>query len=156
MANYITKTGMQRLRKRMQELIQERPTVIKQVVTAREMGDLSENAEYHAARERQRYLENEFNRLKSRIEVLQVIDAADIPKDAVRFGARVIIEEIKNNSLRKVQLVGVDEIYDSEDDYERISIISPVGKPMIGKKVGDQFTVLAPIGKREFKILEIK
>jgi len=101
MANYITKEGMQRLRKRIQELIKERPTVIKQVVTAREMGDLSENAEYHAARERQRFLENEFNHLKKRMDHLQVIDTANIPKDAVRFGARVLVKELKDNSLRK-------------------------------------------------------
>ena len=156
MANYITKEGMQRLRKRIQELIKERPTVIKQVVTAREMGDLSENAEYHAAREKQRFLENEFNHLKKRIDHLQVIDAANIPKDAVRFGAKVLVKELIDNSLRKVQLVGVDEIFESENEYERISILSPVGKPMIGKKIGDQFTVIAPIGKREFEILEIK
>jgi len=156
MANYITKEGMQRLRKRLQELIKERPIVIKQVVTAREMGDLSENAEYHAARERQRFLENDFNHIKKRLEQLQVIDTANIPKDAVRFGAKVLVKELKNNSLRKVQLVGVDEIYESENEYERISILSPVGKPMIGKKIGDKFTVFAPIGKREFEILEIK
>jgi len=156
MSNYITKEGMQHLRKRMQELIKVRPTVIKQVVTAREMGDLSENAEYHAARERQKYLENEFNRLKKRIDHLQVIDDTNIPKDAVRFGARVLLKELKNEILRKMRLVGVDEIFDTEDGYERISILSPVGKPMIGKKVGDHFTVIAPIGKREFEILEIK
>ena len=156
MANYITKEGMQRLRKRIQELIKERPTVIKQVVTAREMGDLSENAEYHAARERQRYLENEFNHLKKRIDHLQVIDDTNIPKDAVRFGARVLLKELKDNSLKKVRLVGADEIFDVKDEYERISILSPVGKPMIGKKVGMYFTVNAPIGKRKFEILEIK
>ena len=156
MANDITKEGKQRLRKRIQELLKERPTVIKQVVTAREMGDLSENAEYHAAREKQRFLENEFNHLKKRIDHLQVIDAANIPKDAVRFGAKVLVKELIDNSLRKVQLVGVDEIFESENEYERISILSPVGKPMIGKKIGDQFTVIAPIGKREFEILEIK
>jgi transcription elongation factor GreA len=156
MANYITKEGMQRLRKRIQELIKERPSVIKQVVTAREMGDLSENAEYHAARERQKFLENEFNHLKKRMDHLQVIDTANIPKDAVRFGARVLVKELKDNSLKKVQLVGVDEIFESENEYERISILSPVGKPMIGKKIGDQFTVIAPIGKRKFEILEIK
>jgi len=156
MANYITKEGMQRLRKRIQELVKERPTVIKQVVTAREMGDLSENAEYHAARERQRHLENEFNSLKKKIDHVQVIDDTNIPKDAVRFGARVLLKELKNEILRKMRLVGVDEIFDTEDGYERISILSPVGKPMIGKKVGDHFTVIAPIGKREFEILEIK
>ncbi|MDA3814127.1 MAG: transcription elongation factor GreA [Candidatus Cloacimonetes bacterium] len=156
MANYITKEGMQQLRKRMQELIKIRSTVIKQVVTARDMGDLSENAEYHAARERQRHLENEFNNLKKRIDHLQVIDDTNIPKDAVRFGARVLVKELKNEILRKVRLVGADEIFDTEDEHERVSILSPVGKPMIGKKVGDHFTVIAPIGKREFEILEIK
>ena len=97
----------------------------------------------------------ELNMLLNNFDYI-VIDTADIPKDAVRFGARVLVEELKNKTKRKVQLVGVDEIYDSEDEYERISIISPVGKPMIGKRVGDEFTVNAPIGKREFKILEIK
>ncbi len=87
---------------------------------------------------------------------LQVIDTESIPKDAVRFRARVLVKELKDNSLRKVQLVGVDEIFESEDKYERISILSPVGKPMIGKKIGDQFSVIAPIGKRKFEILEIK
>jgi len=80
MADYITKEGMLRLRVRMNELIKERSVIMKQVVTAREMGDLSENAEYHAAREKQRYLENEFNHIKSRIGKLQVIDPKIFPK----------------------------------------------------------------------------
>ncbi|MCF7857809.1 MAG: transcription elongation factor GreA [Candidatus Cloacimonetes bacterium] len=155
MANYITKEGMQRLRKRMQYLIDERPQVIKQVVTAREMGDLSENAEYHAARERQRNIEKEFNHIKERIDKLQVLDSDKITKDAVRFGARVIVKELDNSSLRKVRLVGADEIFETFDQYERISILSPIGQPMIGKKVGDHFVVNAPIGKREFEIIEI-
>ena len=156
MANYITKEGMQRLRKRMNDLIAERPAVIKQVVTAREMGDLSENAEYHAARERQRHLENEYNRIKSRMDKLQVIDATNIPKDAVRFGAKVIVKEISNSKILKLHLVGIDEVYDTDDEYERKSIASPMGKPMIGKKIGDYFIAKAPIGDREFEILEIK
>lgn len=156
MANYITKEGMQRLRKRMNELIEERPKVIKQVVTAREMGDLSENAEYHAARERQRHLENEYNRIKNRLDKLQVIDISTIPKDAVRFGAKVRIKEISNQEEMKIYLVGIDEIYETDDEYQRKSVVSPFGKPMIGKKVGDRFVVQAPIGDREFEILEIK
>lgn len=156
MANYITKEGMQRLRIRMNELIKERPSIIKQVVTAREMGDLSENAEYHAARERQRHLENEYNKIKSRIDKLQVIDPANLPKDAVRFGAKVTVKEISTEEIFKFQLVGIDEIFDTEDEYERKSIASPIGKPMIGKKVGSHFVVQAPIGKREFEIIDIK
>jgi transcription elongation factor GreA len=156
MANYITKEGIQRLRKRMNELIAERPTVMKQVVTAREMGDLSENAEYHAARERQRYLENEYNKIKNRIDKLQVIDPDNLPKDAVRFGAKVILKELSTDKIFKFQLVGIDEIFDTEEEYARKSIASPIGKPMIGKKVGDDFVVQAPIGDREFTILDIK
>ena len=156
MANYITREGMQRLHKRMNELIKERPNIIKQVVTAREMGDLSENAEYKAARERQRNLENDYNYIKRRMEKLQVIDSSKIPKDAVRFGARVTIKELSNGKLLKIHLVGVDEIFETENKYERKSIASPMGKPMIGKKVGDRFLIKAPIGIREFKILAIE
>ena len=156
MANYITREGMRRLHKRMNELIKERPDIIKQVVQAREMGDLSENAEYKAARERQRSLENEYNYIKRRIEKLKVVDEVTIPKDAVRFGARVTLKELSNNKILKFRLVGVDEVFDNNDEYERKSIASPIGKPMIGKKVGDHFLVKAPIGEREFEILDIK
>ena len=156
MANYITREGMQRLHKRMNELIKERPNIIKQVVTAREMGDLSENAEYKAARERQRNLENDYNYIKRRMEKLQVINSSKIPKDAVRFGARVTIKELSSGKLLKIHLVGVDEIFETESKYERKSIASPMGKPMIGKKVGDYFLVKAPIGIRKFEILAIE
>ncbi|MBN1326966.1 MAG: transcription elongation factor GreA [Candidatus Cloacimonetes bacterium] len=155
MADYITKEGMIRLRKRMNDLIRERPEVIKQVVTAREMGDLSENAEYHAARERQRNLEKEYNQIMKRIEKLTVIDSDTLPKDAVRFGARVTIREISSNVVRKIRLVGIDEIFEAEDGYERVSVASPIGKPMIGRKIGDHYTVKAPIGNREFEIINI-
>ncbi|MCK4652901.1 MAG: GreA/GreB family elongation factor [Candidatus Cloacimonetes bacterium] len=156
MANYITREGMRRLHKRMNKLIKERPDIIKQIVQAREMGDLSENAEYKAVREKQRNLENEYNYIKRRIEKLQVLDEATIPKDAVRFGARVTLKELSNNKILKIRLVGVDEVFDNNDEYERKSIASPIGKPMIGKKVGDHFLVKAPIREREFEILNIK
>jgi len=156
MADYITREGMNRLRKRMNELIKQRPDIIRQVVTAREMGDLSENAEYHAAREQQRNLEKEYNHLKKRVEKLKVIDTENIPKDAVRFGAKVTVRELGNNTQRKIQLVGIDELFESNNEYERLSIASPLGKAMIGKKINDHVIVKAPIGKREFEILDIK
>jgi transcription elongation factor GreA len=155
MPEYITKEGMQRLHKRMNVLIAERPKIIKQVVTAREMGDLSENAEYHAARERQKYLENEYNKIKSRIGKIQVIDTSQIPKDAVRFGAFVTIKDVKTEEIIKKRLVGIDEIFETKDGFERISVASPFGRPMIGKKVGEKYIMNAPAGKREFEILEI-
>ncbi len=156
MAEYITREGMQRLQKRMNELIKKRSAIIQQVVTAREMGDLSENAEYQAAREKQRDLENEFNRIKSRIAKLQVIDPAEIPKDAVRFGACVTIKEELNNKNKSIRLVGIDEVFETTDGYERLSVASPIGKALIGKKTGDIFTVQTPLGERKFKIMQIE
>ena len=156
MVEYITKEGMQRLHKRMNELIKQRPAIILQVVTAREMGDLSENAEYHAAREKQRNLENEFNRIKSRITKLQVVDPDKIPKDAVRFGACVTIKELVNKNNKTIRIVGVDEVYETTDCFERMSVASPIGKAMIGKKIGEVFSVKIPLGNRKFEILEIR
>lgn len=156
MPDYITREGMHKLHKRIHDLIEERKEVIKQVVTAREMGDLSENAEYKAAREKQRNIEKEYNHIKYRITRLHVIDISEIPKDAVRFGAYVTIKDISDNKIFKQFLVGIDEIYETENEYERISIASPIGKSMIGKKVGENFLVKAPRGKREFIILDIK
>ena len=156
MAEYITKEGMQRIQKRMQELIKARPAIIKQVVTAREMGDLSENAEYHAARERQKHLENEYNYLKSRISKLKVIDTDKIAKDAVRFGARVVLKDIDTNTIYKYRFVGVDEVFETDDEFERKSITSPIGKGLLGKKINYVAEITVPAGVRKFKILEIK
>ncbi|MCF7911550.1 MAG: transcription elongation factor GreA [Candidatus Cloacimonetes bacterium] len=156
MANYITKEGMQRLRLRIQELIDQRAIIIKQVVEAREMGDLSENAEYHAAREKQRDIENEFNNLNKRMSCLMVIDPDNISKDTARFGAKVCMQSLEDKQNIYLRLVGVDEVYKSDDEYERTSILSPRGKAVIGKKVGDIITVRAPKGVFEYKIISIQ
>lgn len=156
MAGLITREGMQRLKKRLNVLIEERSKVIKQVVQAREMGDLSENAEYHAARERQRSIENEYNNIKKKINHLQVIDTDSIPKDAVRFGACVILEDQNINNELRIKLVGGDEVFDSEDEYKRMSVTSPIGKGLIGKKTGETVIINTPDGERTFKIIDIK
>ena len=156
MPEYITREGMNYLQKRMNQLIKERPGIIKQVVTAKEMGDLSENAEYHAARERQGQLENEYNHIKGRISKLQVIDTDKIAKDAIRFGARVTIQNLDNEEVVKIRLVGIDEVFSTDEPYKRMSFACPMGRSMIGKKVGDEFIVKAPIGNRKFKVLNIE
>lgn len=156
MAIYITKEGMQKLHARLKELVETRKSVIKQVVVAREMGDLSENAEYKAAREQQKNIENEYNQIKNRLSLMQVLDPEKIPKDAVRFGAKVTIENIDTQEIRKHYLVGVDEVYSTGEEYERISVASPIGKQLIGKKTGEEFIVKAPIGNKKFKIINIK
>jgi len=156
MADYITKEGMTRLKKRMQRLIEMRSEVIKHVVKAREMGDLSENAEYKAAREEQRNIENEYNHLKNRLTKLQVLDISQIPKDAVRFGAKVTLLNLDTNEVTKIQLVGIDEVFETESKYERRSVASPIGKQMIGRKKDTKITVEAPIGIKNYKILDIE
>lgn len=155
MAEYITVEGMQRLQRRINHLLEERPEVIQMVQTARELGDLSENAEYHAAKERQRNIDNELTWLRDRMARLKVIDPVTIPKDAVRFGALIKIEEKNIKGSTVYQLVGVDEIYDREDGVILVSVASPLGKALIGKKINDEVTVNAPKGDRFFKILDI-
>lgn len=156
MAGFITREGMQRLKKRMNVLIEERAKVIKQVVQAREMGDLSENAEYHAARERQHSIESEYENIKKKINHLQVIDTDSIPKDAVRFGACVTLMDQNQNREVKIKLVGGDEVFDSEDEYKRMSVTSPIGKGLIGKKAGETVIINTPDGERTFKIIDIR
>ena len=156
MANYITKEGFKRFNDRIQKLIGERPAIVDQVQVAREMGDLSENAEYHAARERLKHLENEFNSMKRKLQTLQVLDETKIAKDVVRFGAFVKIIELGKNIEDSFQLVGAEETFDVGDGIKRLSIESPIGRAMIGKKIGEDFVVKAPIGDRFFKLLDIK
>jgi len=156
MAEYITKAGMNYLQKKMSTLIEARAEIMQQVVSAREMGDLSENAEYHAAREKQRQIENEYNRIKSRVSKLQVIDTKKIAKDVIRFGARVTIENTDTKEIRKIRLVGADELFDTDDGFERTCFSSPLGRALIGKKVNDTTIVKAPIGDRKFTILSIE
>jgi transcription elongation factor GreA len=156
MPEYITKEGMNHLQKKMEVLVQERSEIIKQVVSAREMGDLSENAEYHAAREKQRQVENEYNRIKNRIGKIQVIDTAKIAKDVVRFGARVTLENEDSKEISKIRLVGADELFPTEDGFVRTSFASPLGRALIGKKIADLIIVKAPIGDRKFKVLSIE
>ena len=156
MSNYITPDGYQRIQKKIKVLTEERPLILEQIEIARAQGDLSENAEYHAAREKQRNLERELTSLTKRIAVLSIIDPSTMPKDSVRFGALIKIKETTSNEIFTHNLVGIDEIYDRDDNIIPVSIASPLGKAMLGKKVNDEFIVDAPKGKRYFVILEIK
>jgi len=154
---YVTIKGLIRLKERLHYLnTVERPEIIKQVVTAREMGDLSENAEYHAAREKQRHIDKEINHLRSRISRLKAVDPAQIPKDAVRFGAIVTLKDLHSSEEVIYQIVGVDEIGEPESEIHPISIASPIGRGLLSKKQGENVIIEVPAGEREFKILEIK
>jgi transcription elongation factor GreA len=141
MAEYITIEGMNKLKEKIAALTKERPLVIEQVQIARAMGDLSENAEYHAAKERQRNIDNELSFLNHRMTILKVINPLEMSKDSVRFGAIVTIKEKKSKTISIYQLVGPDEVYDRDDGVIAVSYVSPLGKAMVGKKIKEDFCV---------------
>jgi transcription elongation factor GreA len=155
--DYITRDGMDKLQNRIRYLFEvERPEIIKRVAIARAQGDLSENAEYKAAKEMQRYIDKELDHLKTRSTKLKVLDPASIPKDCARFGAYVTVKELDANRVVVYHLVGIDEVNFPDENAEQVSIASPIGSSMIGKKIGDRVVIQAPMGERIFEVLEIK
>ena len=130
----------------------ERPAVIAAISEAREHGDLSENAEYHAAKERQGHLEARISLLEDRLARAQVIDPSSQNTDQVRFGCTVRLEDIETGEKVQYMIVGEDE---SDAAQGRISVTSPVGRALVGRVVDDTVEVKVPKGTREFDVLEI-
>ncbi len=155
---FITKAGMDKLQKRINFLMNEdRPDMLKSLVHAREMGDLSENAEYKAARERQRAIDSEIDFLRRRSAILKVIDTDPFPRDLVRFGLYCNTTDIDTNEEQWYHLVGVDELnFHQEEGILCVSVAAPIGASLLGKKIGDLAIVKAPMGERRLKILEIR
>lgn len=148
----ISKAGFELKKQELESLKAERPAIIKAIAEAREEGDLSENAGYHAARERQGWLEAKINHINSRMPFYNVIDPAEMGGDKVAFSATVEIEDIDTEEVRTYLLMGPDET----DFYEgSISIVSPVGRALLGKEEGDEVVVDAPKGKVEYEILSV-
>jgi len=154
---YITTLGMERLQKRINELMTERPEVIKALAIAREFGDLSENAEYKAARERQRAIDSEIDYLRRRSAQLKVIDTSNFPKDAVRFGCSCRTRDEDTGEELDFLLVGAAELnfYEEETARQVVSVVSPIGKGLLGKKLDEIAIIKAPMGERKLKILKI-
>lgn len=153
--DYITMKGMVKLKEKLEHLNNvERPEIIRQVVKAREMGDLSENAEYHAAREKERMIDKEIGHIRNRINRLKMIDTEALPKDAVRFGAVVTVRD--NGKLINYRIVGIDETDFHDRDAQNISIASPIGRALLGTKKGQKVTVHVPKGKIELEVVTIE
>lgn len=149
----ITPSGYKRLKEELEELIKvQRPRNIQAIAEARSHGDLSENAEYHAAKERQSFIEGRIRELQDKIARAEVIDPSTLSQDRVVFGARVKILDTESAEEKYFHLVGPDE---ADVKAGKISIISPVGSSLIGKSVGDVVTVKAPAKTIEYEILEI-
>lgn len=149
----MTPEGYQKLQEELERLLKiERPKNIKEIAEARAHGDLSENAEYHAAKERQSFIEGKIKELKTKLALADVIDPAKISHDKVVFGAKVRVSELSNNEEKTFILVGPDE---SNVKEGKISINSPVGRALLNRKVGDIVTVKVPAKTIEYEILEI-
>ena len=154
MATPITKKGYAALKAELDRLRKvERPKVIEAIAEARAHGDLSENAEYDAAKERQAFIEARLIELESKLADARIIDTAGRTSDTVVFGATVVLIEQEAQQKKQYTLVGQDE---ADLKFARISVQSPVGRALIGKKVGDLVEVTTPAKVVEYEVVEIR
>jgi len=149
----MTKEGFDKLKSELNELKQkQRPEVIQAISQAREHGDLSENAEYHAAREKQSFIEGKISELENKISRAEIIDPKTISSSSVTFGATVQIIDLENGNQQEYKIVGVDE---SDIEKKLISINAPICKAMLNKSIDDVFQVETPNGSKEYQIKKI-
>lgn len=134
-------------------MLEERPAVIKAIEEARAQGDISENAEYESAKERQSMIEGRIADVQGKLAGAEVVDPAQIKSDRIVFGATVDILDTESDEKFTYQIVGVDE---ADVKQKMISIISPLARAMIGKKSGDVITVQSPKGDKEYEIVSFK
>jgi len=151
----LTKRGAEMLRAELQRLKSvERPAVINSIAEARAQGDLSENAEYDAAKEKQGFIEGRIAEIESKLAGAQVIDPAAVDADGrIVFGATVELEDLNSGATVTYQIVGDDE---ADIDHGLISISSPIARALIGKSEGDVASVQAPSGVREYEIIVVR
>lgn len=149
----ISVEGFEFMKKELERLKKERPAVIQAIKEAREEGDLSENAGYDAARERQGMLEARIHYIESRMPRFNVIDLAKLDGEKVIFGATVEIEDQDTNETKTYTLLGPDE---TDSARGLISILSPVGQALLGKEEGDEVVVDAPRGKIHYEVVSIR
>lgn len=149
----MTPRGYETLKTELNQLKQvERPRNIQAIEEARAHGDLSENAEFDAAKERQSFLESRINELEYKLANVDIIDPDSISKDKAVFGATVVLENIDTGEEVKYQLVGPEE---SSINDGRISVTSPLGSAILGKTLGDEIAIQAPGGKRNYELIDI-
>jgi transcription elongation factor GreA len=131
----------------------ERPAVIRSIEEARSHGDISENAEYDAAKERQAMIEGRIAEIQSKLATAEVVDPSTIQADRIVFGAHVDILDTETEEKSHYQIVGVDE---ADVKQGRISIMSPLARALIGKRVGDNVTVQSPKGDKDYEVINFK
>ena len=150
----ITNIGFEKLEEELKKLKSvERPTVIKSIAEAREHGDLSENAEYHAAKEKQSFIEGRIADLENKISRAEVIITKKLKSNKVIFGATVTLGEIGKKKQISYQIVGTEE---ADVENGKISISSPLARALLGKKVDDSVEVYSPGGSKEYEVENIE
>jgi transcription elongation factor GreA len=152
----ISRAGYDKIREEIRELEDvQLPAVTERIKVAREEGDLKENAEYHAAREQQGYIQAKINQLKTKLANCEIVERSDMPKGVVAFGSRVTVKDLSDGLDEQYELVGPgEEDYDGE--VMKILTSSPIAQAMLGKKVGDQFEAEIPAGKLNLEITAIE
>ena len=150
----MTPLGYESLKTELKQLTsKDRPAVINAISTAREHGDLKENAEYHAAKEQQGFIEGRIQELIEKLALANVIDITKLSGEKVLFGATVSFVDVDTDEESNYQIVGADE---SDLQKNKISVSSPIARALIGKSVGDTLSIPIPKGKIEIEILEVE
>jgi transcription elongation factor GreA len=151
--NPITPEGAARLRDELHHLKSvERPHIIQAIAVAREHGDLSENAEYHAARDKQSFIEGRIKEIENKLALAEVIDTSKLAGDHVAFGATVKLSNVDSGEEVSYRILGADE---ADLAKGTISVTSPLARSLIGKQVGDEVKVRMPGGERTYEVLDI-
>jgi transcription elongation factor GreA len=150
----MTRAGFDRMEEELKRLKGvERPAIIQAIEEARAHGDLSENAEYHAAKERQSFIEGRVIELSSKVSRAQIIDTSTMSGKTVKFGATVTVVDDDDESELKFQIVGEDE---ADIKEKRLSVGSPLARALIGKQVGDEVEVATPSGGKFYELLKVQ
>ena len=150
----MTRAGYNKLKAEVDDLQNEKmPVIERRIANARAEGDLSENAEYHGARESQGLLQAKINLLRDKLAHAAIMDTAKVPKDRVSFGCTVVVKDLDFDDEEEFTLVGA-----GEEDYDagKINVVSPLAQGLVGKKVGDRVEVAVPAGVNRFEILAIR
>jgi transcription elongation factor GreA len=150
----MTAEGFFRLEEELKQLKTiERPAIIRAIAEAREHGDLSENAEYHAARERQSFIEGRVLELEDKISRAEVIDVSKLSGKVIKFGATVTLIDEDTDEKSAYQIVGEDE---ADIKSKRLAITAPLARALVGKKVGDQVEVTTPGGSKSYEVAKVQ
>ncbi|NUY39581.1 transcription elongation factor GreA [Wolbachia endosymbiont of Litomosoides brasiliensis] len=152
----ITREGFEHIQAELEKLREEKPSIIQAVSDARDQGDLSENAEYHAARERLGFIEGRIMELENKLSHAEIIEVKNLFGDSVMFGATVTLSMLSDNDREVEYIYKIVGEYEADVSKQLISTSSPLGSALIGKKVGEYVEVTVPSGEKLYKIVKIE